>query len=133
MGERIDLNRTGSFPEGVDEIVLRVSRYDFADGKPFPGDPAAWQCWIDHRDCRVPRTCAIRANPVAALRAALAEFPRNVAEANLTGKPEPSPKSRFQQAVKRAEERSQRRNPDPETSKAGPAPLVIDPDLEDLI
>ena len=75
-----DLNDFASWPflDGAQEIVLRVSRYE--DGDPAKGI-GAYQCIIDPRDKAVPRSVGVRANPVAALTAALEDFQKNLARA----------------------------------------------------
>lgn len=72
-----DLNdcETWPFLDGAEEFTIKVQVCSYVEGDPKKGI-ASYQCWIDPRDSRTPRAVGIRANPVAALRAAITDFHR---------------------------------------------------------
>ena len=68
-----DLNDNAAYPFGdqADEIVLRVSSYNFDTD---PWTPTSYQAIVRHRDRTKCWGVGIRSNPVAALSAAIADF-----------------------------------------------------------
>lgn len=66
---------------GVDEIVVRVTQYDYKKQREHPfGLPKEWQAVVKHRDRRRVWGVGIAGDPDTALEKAIAAFARDEAD-----------------------------------------------------